>query len=480
MDPVGRIITFYSYKGGVGRSMALVNVGILLARWGYRTLLIDLDLEAPGLNYFFLEHSLTRAQGTIANPIYGALDILEAVFTNDPSRVSVGVQSYPVPLRLRGMEDRSLFLLGAGNVDNKYYSRVRGLDAQWAYSHRNAGSAVESFRDALKSTYDIVLIDSRTGNTEIGGLNMVQLPDLITALFTPTQQALLGVLDILDRAEQSRQRLPFPRPRVPVLPVPSRVQTSAEYQLSQRWFRRIVQEFDRFVAPWIPLGINAQQFYENVKLPQISYFGYGEPLPVIEQGTSDPTSLGYAYENIAALLARDLADVGLFMDSRDEYISGAVRGRREKLAPVSEPPHVYISYSPTDQEWADRLLVHLRPLGDRLVIDQSAIPPVPGIAWQVEANDLIQRASVALILVSADYLAADWVYSNEIPTLQDRDIPVLILPARPSLWATTPLSSYQAVGDASKPLSSLSRAAQDEVLAGTAQAVNEMLERRGY
>ena len=47
------IVTFYSYKGGVGRSMALANVGDALARAGLKVLMIDFDLEAPGLEQFF-------------------------------------------------------------------------------------------------------------------------------------------------------------------------------------------------------------------------------------------------------------------------------------------------------------------------------------------------------------------------------------------------------------------------------------------
>jgi len=47
------IVTFYSYKGGVGRSMSLANTAVLLAKWGYKTLIVDWDLEAPGLEHFF-------------------------------------------------------------------------------------------------------------------------------------------------------------------------------------------------------------------------------------------------------------------------------------------------------------------------------------------------------------------------------------------------------------------------------------------
>lgn len=48
----GRIITFYSYKGGTGRSMAMANVAWLLAFQGKRVLTIDWDLEAPGLHRY--------------------------------------------------------------------------------------------------------------------------------------------------------------------------------------------------------------------------------------------------------------------------------------------------------------------------------------------------------------------------------------------------------------------------------------------
>src|SRR5262249_58116074 len=49
----GRVITFYSYKGGAGRTMALANVAWILASSGYRVLAVDWDLESPGLHRFF-------------------------------------------------------------------------------------------------------------------------------------------------------------------------------------------------------------------------------------------------------------------------------------------------------------------------------------------------------------------------------------------------------------------------------------------
>src|SRR5262249_33984001 len=51
------IVTFYSYKGGVGRSFCLANIGTLLANWGYQVLCVDWDLEAPGLHHYFRQGS---------------------------------------------------------------------------------------------------------------------------------------------------------------------------------------------------------------------------------------------------------------------------------------------------------------------------------------------------------------------------------------------------------------------------------------
>src|SRR5437868_12111858 len=66
---MGQIISFYSYKGGVGRSMALANVAWILASNGKRVLAVDWDLEAPGLHRYFrpflLDPELTSSRGVI-------------------------------------------------------------------------------------------------------------------------------------------------------------------------------------------------------------------------------------------------------------------------------------------------------------------------------------------------------------------------------------------------------------------------------
>ncbi len=59
------VVTFYSFKGGVGRSMALVNVAAELARRGERVLVVDFDLEAPGLDTFDITASRESGRGLL-------------------------------------------------------------------------------------------------------------------------------------------------------------------------------------------------------------------------------------------------------------------------------------------------------------------------------------------------------------------------------------------------------------------------------
>jgi MinD-like ATPase involved in chromosome partitioning or flagellar assembly len=64
----GRTVTFYSCKGGTGRTMALANVARILASNGLRVLAADWDLESPAPHrYFapFLEQSVRDAPGII-------------------------------------------------------------------------------------------------------------------------------------------------------------------------------------------------------------------------------------------------------------------------------------------------------------------------------------------------------------------------------------------------------------------------------
>src|SRR5688572_3223135 len=75
------IVTFYSYRGGVGRSMSMANVGEILADLGYRVTLCDWDLEAPGLERYlvtnYADDSQYRSEMNNFHSWPGIIDLLD-------------------------------------------------------------------------------------------------------------------------------------------------------------------------------------------------------------------------------------------------------------------------------------------------------------------------------------------------------------------------------------------------------------------
>lgn len=148
----------------------------------------------------------------------------------------------------------------------------------------------------------------------------------------------------------------------------------------------------------------------------------------------------------------------------------------------SRPTTVFISYSHRDKNWLERLQVHLKPL-ERMGVferwDDTRIQP--GAKWLEAINQALTEAKVAVLLVSADFLASDFIVNDELPPLlaaAERNgtviLPVIV---SPSQFEQTPnLSCFQAVNPPSQPLISLSEAEQEEVFVRIADAVRAVLQ----
>lgn len=311
---MSQIITFYSYKGGVGRSMALANVATLLSKWGKKVLMIDWDLEAPGLENFFKEY----LHDTDWKQQKGVLEWLYAQQNDEKANW----QDWVVKFKTKESKT-DLHLLVSGKDNGNYSEMLRDFDVSNFYEKHDGGRRIEQFREELLAEYDYVLIDSRTGVTDFGGICTIQMPDILVMLFSPTEQGLVGTKKIAQRILDGHSKLPFDRYRLLICPVPSRFDSTTEFQESRKWLERISSELNGLYDNWLPANVNLNEFLQIIKIPYISYFSYGEKLPVIEQGVSDPAGLGYAYENLAMLLGRGLDEVDEFVEKREVYLEEA-------------------------------------------------------------------------------------------------------------------------------------------------------------
>jgi class 3 adenylate cyclase/cellulose biosynthesis protein BcsQ len=327
---MGTLITFYSYKGGVGRTMALANIAALLATWGRKVLVIDWDLEAPGIEHFLAQgHAIESIQKR-----RGLIDLLIELSEVAPESVDASAWM-PLVIKTRVPQTGvSVSLLTAGARTQGYFNKVRKLDVRSFYEDRNGGHIIEALRASWRMEFDFVLVDSRTGITDIGGVCTVQLPDVLAIVFTATEQSLSGAVDVAIKAAVERQKLPFDRSLVPTVPIPSRFDTQTEREIAQCWLTRFEQALSPLLDKWLPKEVNRRAFLELTKIPYTPYFSFGEGLPVIEQGTTDPAGLGYAYETVTALIGNNLQNSELLLSNRDEFVRLACSPNRLPKTPL--------------------------------------------------------------------------------------------------------------------------------------------------
>ena len=390
---MSQVITFYSYKGGVGRSMALANVAVLSAQSGYKTLIVDWDLEAPGLELFFKDYIDIDA----VRRTPGLIELLQRKTTWQEILHPIAVPNGKEPIHI----------ITAGRHDEDYYSKVLHFDHERFFEEEDGGQYLESLRDNWLASYDLVLIDSRTGVTDIGGICTIQMPDILVLLFTSTEQGFSGILDISKRADAARQLLPFERSRLLCLPVLTRFEPT-EFALSREWISNFASRLDDIYRPWLPTGTSPNDMLLETKVPYIPYFSFGEKLAVLEQNTRDTTGLGYAYASLAALLLQALNDADQFLEDRVAYIDKARIGSM-KSTRIKPRLKVFISYSRRDEWIKEALLAHLSVLERTLGVEfLSEDDIMPGEEWIRALSEKIESADVYIILISTEYLSSEF------------------------------------------------------------------------
>jgi cellulose biosynthesis protein BcsQ/tetratricopeptide (TPR) repeat protein len=322
------IVTFYSFKGGTGRTTALANIAILLAKAGNRVLVVDFDLEAPGLWRFFQsqESGLDRRDGL--------LDLLNAQVQRSQG-MPIDWREFVVPVRFDG---GWISLMTSGRSDDGYPARVLGFNWQDFFRYQEGGPFIEHLRAEWSKEYDFTLIDSRTGITDTGGVCTIALPDMIVPVFVANHQNIEGVIDVLRRAQAGRQALAYDRAPALVLPVLSRFDGRTEYEAAEKWLKQIADKLGFLYADWLPDYIEPRQILEKTKLPYVGYFSFGESLPVLEQGITDPESLGYALNSVSQLIGGHLANAAAIATGSDPSRLGRNVARREEaLSPPASP-----------------------------------------------------------------------------------------------------------------------------------------------
>ena len=141
--------------------------------------------------------------------------------------------------------------------------------------------------------------------------------------------------------------------------------------------------------------------------------------------------------------------------------------------------NVFISYSHQDRRWLERLETVLRPLARNHTFTIWADTRIePGAAWTEEILKAVASARVAILLVSPDYLASEFVTGVELPHLlaaSKEGLRIVWIAVSACLWAETPIGAFQAANDPGRPLDSLSEAEVNRQMVLIAEAMKSAL-----
>lgn len=198
-----RVVTFYSYKGGTGRSLLLANTALFLQKMNKKVFLMDFDFEAPGLPYKF-KVKKTKINGGFVNLIY---DFQEGVKLPDR------LQDTKFVLKLKNNEKHAINLLPAGSINfNNYVQTLTDIKWRDFFSHpaqeQNASNFFRWLFERINEEYnpDYILIDSRTGITDIGGTALNYLSDQIVLIFLSNKENESACVEILNNMNMLNQK----------------------------------------------------------------------------------------------------------------------------------------------------------------------------------------------------------------------------------------------------------------------------------
>jgi MinD-like ATPase involved in chromosome partitioning or flagellar assembly len=188
-----KTITFYSYKGGVGRSLALVNIATRLAEFGKRVCVLDFDLEAPGLH---LKFNLPKAAQRLIQR--GIVDYVYE-FSNK-GFMPDGIRDYSIDLNIpRG--GKPITLIPAGNSEQfDYWKKLASIN--WydlIYENENGLAFFLHLKESIEQDIkpDFLLIDSRTGISEMSGITISLLADHVVIVAANNKENLGGAKKII-------------------------------------------------------------------------------------------------------------------------------------------------------------------------------------------------------------------------------------------------------------------------------------------
>jgi MinD-like ATPase involved in chromosome partitioning or flagellar assembly len=420
--------------------MVLANVAVQLARMGNNVLVVDWDPEAPGLERYFTnsgQNSGAQIQALPAVNPTGLMGLLreasdrgDAISAEQDWRDRLVVVEVPQAQPARTMQTPTrptpIHFLPSGYKSEDYAKELSEFSWSTFFADSRGGEWLEALRDQWSVSYDFVLIDSRTGLTDSGGVCTIQMPHMLVLVFTANDQSVEGGLRVVAAAQRERRDFGYDRGPLVVIPVLSRWEGEKEVDIGEQWMKRFDSDLAPLTAPWLPKDFSPRQFLEKTRVPHVPRFTFGEPLPVLTHSLSDPGLPGLYFDTIAQLIQSQLSNVGTVIDPTyiDEQYRRAPTGAVEVFisyrasddTPPPDSPNSYgfVSYLMRQLRYELTQLGIVNPV---FWVDRAKIQP--GDSWSERISFALKKAEFFIVILSRNYITSSWV-AKELSTMASR------------------------------------------------------------
>ena len=473
--------------------MALANVADLLSRSGLRVLIVDFDLEAPGLEHFFpIDHDQVQGHK-------GLLDLL-LTFKYSMSTASSGNEERNA---FRQLDDFLTTVYpsrhGAGGIDllpagrrltdeqiGRYGEELRRFDWLDFYFSWAGELLFEWLRQTFLKRYDAILVDSRTGVTEMGGICAYQLADVIVVLCAPNLQNLEGTQAMVRHFLSPQVRAVRHDRPVEVLIVPARVDQE-DTNLRRIFEQRFEERFDSYVPT--ALADQGLRFWD-MQIPYEPRYAFDEQVVTDPNRAEERRGLAASYAKLLqgiTLVAPEQSALATLRPTPGRDGEGRLQGPVEtRYDPTSRfaTADVFVSFGHGSEDYARQIRELL--LREALTVATSPDPRAQEAPFTRAASDLVQAARIGLVLVGPEDDQSKW-RQREIDQLLtprgQRSIYTVLLPGASRDQVPSSLVNFPVVdiSSGSAGLDSLLAAVRmSSVQLGSASSPSSKVERNPY
>lgn len=412
-DRQGRIITFYTYKGGCGRTMALANVAWILASNGHRVLTVDWDLEAPGLDKFYRPFIDQAALGEHLGVSYLITNYQSAIIHNNqstgrrlpPSRIAerfTRLEEHVIPVGWDFPDEGRLDFLPAGASNREYGTGMSGFDWDRFTANENGDEFTDALRSAMRRDYDYTLIDSRTGLHDVGDLCTGMLPDTVVVGFALSDQSIEGASDVAQRVSAYDYD-----DSIRILPVPMRIE-DAEVDKRDAGLAKAHALFGRYIVGGAP-----REYWGRVQIPYKTFYAYEEVLAAFGDQPGQPGSLLAACERLTGEISSGVVTALPPMPEQER--ADFLKTHFTRRMPT-EPAEILLSYVSEDRPWAEWLSAALEGSGTRVQLQRDV-----EAAGMPEALDVAVKSAKRVVALVSDAYRKSARYEDLVRVLSRVD-----------------------------------------------------------